>query len=99
MESDRVASLLVEMASNGVVDFKDANLLDRKWQLRLKWLSNSYALNKSSEVVKLAILRYTGALGYGTSALFNEAWDRITTLIQQYDKVARPWVHDDDSAK
>ena len=99
MESDRVASLLVELASNGVVDLNDASLLDRKWQLRLKWLANSYALNKSSEVVKLAVLRYTGALGYGTSALFSEAWDRITALMEQYDKVTRPWVHDDDSAK
>jgi len=94
LESDRVASLLVEMASNGAVDFKDANLLDRKWQLRLRWLIKSYTLNKSSEVVKLAILRYTGALGYGTSALFNEAWDRITELLEQYDKMTRPWVPD-----
>ena len=99
MESDRVASLLVELASNGVVNFKDANLLDRKWQLRLRWLLKSYSLNKSSEVVKLAILRYTGALGYGTSALFNEAWDRITELIEQYDKVARPWTVKEDKEK
>ena len=99
MESDRVASLLVELASNGVVNFKDANLLDRKWQLRLRWLLKSYSLNKSSEVVKLAILRYTGALGYGTSALFNEAWDRSTELIERYDKLTRPWLYDDDSAE
>lgn len=99
LESDRVASLLVEMASSGVVDFKDANLLDRKWQLRLKWLSKSYTLNKSSEVVKLAILRYTGALGYGTSALFNEAWDRISELIEQHDKLTRPWTVKEDKDK
>ena len=92
MESDRVASLLVEMASNGVIDFKDANLLDRKWQLRLKWLVKSYSANKFSEVVKLAVLRYTGALGYGTSSLFNEAWDKITELLEEYDKAKRPWI-------
>lgn len=62
LASDRVSALLVELASHGVVDFKHANVLDRKWNLRLKWLAQSYSSNKSAEVVKLAILRYTGAL-------------------------------------
>jgi len=92
LESDRVNSVLIEMAAKGIVDFKDANLLDRKWQLKLKWLAKSYTANKSAEVVKLAILRYTGALGYGTADLFNEAWDTIGNLVQDYSDASMPWL-------
>jgi hypothetical protein len=91
LESDRVAALLVELSANGVVDFKNANLLDRKWQLRLKWLAKSYMARKNADVVKLAILRYTGALGYGTAEMFNEAWDGMTGLFENYMESSLPW--------
>ena len=91
MESDRVAALLVELSANGVVDFSCANILDRKWQLRLKWLANSYMARKRADVVKLAILRYTGALGYGTADMFNESWESMSGLMEDYMDSAMPW--------
>ena len=97
LASDRVSALLVELASHGVGDFKHANVLDRKWNLRLKWLAQSYSSNKSAEVVKLAILRYTGALGYGTADLFNQAWESMDQLFDSYDKAARPWIDKEKS--
>lgn len=97
MERDRVASLLVEMASHGVVDFAGAKILDRKWQLKIKWLARSYSLKKSSEVVKLSVLRYTGALGFGSADLFNESWEKISDMLEDYDKVSRPWIEREDT--
>ena len=94
MEGDRVAALLIELASNRVVDFKEANLLDRKWQLRLKWLARSFEARKSAEVVKLGILRYSGALGYGAPELFNESWEGINTLLDNYIANTLPWQSD-----
>lgn len=91
MAGDRVAALLVELSANGVVDFKNANLLDRKWQLRLKWLANSYMARKRADVVKLAFLRYTGALGYGTADMFNESWENISELMEDYMDSSMPW--------
>jgi hypothetical protein len=46
---------------------------------------------KNADVVKLAILRYTGALGYGTAEMFNEAWDGMTGLFENYMESALPW--------
>lgn len=84
-------ALLVELAASGVVDFKDANVLDRKWDLRLKWLAQSYMTAKSAEVVKLAIMRYTGALGYGSAEMFNESWENMGKLIDSYSAAIMPW--------
>ena len=92
LEGDRVTQLLVELASNGVVDFANADILDRKWKLKLKWLAESHSANKSAEVAKLAILRYTGSLGYGKAELFNESWEKVNELIQSYTKLAMPWI-------
>lgn len=91
MDGDRVAALLVELAANGVVNFKDANILDRKWDLRLKWLAQSYMAAKSADVVKLAIMRYTGALGYGSAEMFNESWENMGKLIDSYSSATMPW--------
>lgn len=96
MESDRVAALLVEMASNGIVDFSNAKLLDRKWELRLKWLAKSFMARKAADVVKLGIIRYTGALGYGTSELFNESWESMGSLIEDYVATTMPWSDKND---
>ena len=96
MESDRVAALLVELAASGVVDFKNANLLDRKWGLRLKWLAKSFVARKSADVVKLGLIRYTGALGYGTAELFNEAWGNMDGLVDSYVAATMPWLEKDE---
>ena len=96
MESDRVASLLVELASNKVVDFKEAKLLDRKWELRLKWLSKSFMARKAADVVKLGVIRYTGALGYGSADLFNESWEKMTSLLDDFVASTMPWLEKDN---
>lgn len=96
MESDRVASLLVELAASGAVDFSSANLLDRKWQLRLKWLAKSFMSRKSADVVKLALIRYTGALGYGTAELFNDSWESMGGLVKDYIDSTMPWLAKDE---
>ena len=46
---------------------------------------------------KLAVLRYTGALGYGTADLFNEAWDTMGNLVQDYANVSMPWLDPKDT--
>jgi len=95
LESDRVAALLVELSASGTVDFRSANLLDRKWQLRLKWLAKSFMARKSADVVKLSVIRYTGALGYGTAELFNESWESMSGLVNDYMASTMPWIEKD----
>lgn len=92
MEGGQVGSLLVDLASNGIVDFREAKVLDRKWTLRLKWLAKSHASNKYAEMVKLSVLRYTGALGYGEADMFNKASEGLNALLDEYGKVVRPWL-------
>ena len=51
---------------------------------------------KAADVVKLGIIRYTGALGYGTSELFNESWESMGSLIEDYVATTMPWSDKND---
>lgn len=46
---------------------------------------------KRADVVKLAFLRYTGALGYGTADMFNESWENMSELMEDYMDSSMPW--------
>jgi hypothetical protein len=92
LDGDRVASLLVGMAADGVVDFRDAAPLDRRWNLRLKWLTEAYATRKRADVAVARHMRYTGALGTDDSKLFDKAWKLSGTTLDELDALLRPWI-------
>jgi hypothetical protein len=50
---------------------------------------------KSADVVKLSVIRYTGALGYGTADLFNESWESMSGLVNDYMASTMPWIEKD----
>lgn len=80
------------MAADGVVDFREAVLLDRRWNLRLKWLVEAYSTRKRADVALARHMRYTGALGTDDSKLFDKAWKLSGTTLDELDALLRPWI-------
>lgn len=86
------------MAADGAVDFRDADLLDRRWNLRLKWLTVAYAGSKRAEVALARHMRYTGALGTDDAKLFDKAWKLSAKTLDDLDAALRPWLDQQKSA-
>jgi hypothetical protein len=86
------------MAADGVVDFRDADLLDRRWTLRLKWLTEAYSASKRAEVALARHIRYTGALGTDDAKLFDKAWKLSGKTLEELDLALRPWLERQQTA-
>lgn len=86
------------MAADGVVDFRDADLLDRRWSLRLRWLTEAYSGSKRAEVALARHMRYTGALGTDDAKLFEKAWKLSAKTLEDLDAALRPWLDRQKSA-
>lgn len=86
------------MAADGVVDFRDADLLDRRWNLRLRWLTEAYSGSKRAEVALARHMRYTGALGTDDAKLFEKAWKLSAQTLEELDAALRPWLERQRSA-
>jgi len=80
------------MAADGVVDFRDADLLDRRWTLRLRWLTEAYSGSKRAEIALARHMRYTGALGTDDAKLFEKAWKLSGKTLEDLDAALRPWL-------
>jgi hypothetical protein len=86
------------MAADGVVDFRDADLLDRRWSLRLSWLTKAYSGSKRAEVALARHMRYTGALGTDDAKLFEKAWKLSGKTLEDLDAALRPWLNQQKDA-
>lgn len=51
---------------------------------------------KAADVVKLGVIRYTGALGYGSADLFNESWENMGSLLDDFVASTMPWLEKDN---
>lgn len=80
------------MAADGVVDFRAAALLDRRWNLRLRWMTDAYAGSKRAEVALARHMRYTGVLGTDDAKLFEKAWKLTGQTLADLDVALRPWL-------
>jgi len=85
------------MAADGVVDFRDASLLDRRWDLRLRWLTAAYVSSKRGEVAMARHMRYTSALSTEDSKLFDKVWKLSGQSLAEFDAAIRPWLDRSDS--
>ncbi len=91
MESDRIASLLVSLATEGVIDFSKTRLFDRKWDARLLLISKQYRALKNAEMAKLYLHRFIAALSTSSSELFGKAWENSTAAIELFEELTLPW--------
>jgi transketolase len=83
------------MAAEGVVDFSNAKLLDRRWTLKLLWLCNAYQAKKRSEVITLHFLRVANALSTQHVDLFKKAWSSSEQFIDIIEATDMPWLDRD----
>lgn len=99
LERDPVASLLVRMAADGVVDFSKADLLDRNWQIRLLWLGKSYQQQKQADLLKLYLLKMTNTLSSDEPKLIKEMWGHCDRTIDDISRLDQPWLDRDTKPK
>ena len=92
MAGDQVASLLVGVAADGLVDFSKAKLLDRRWNLKLLWICQSYQARKQAEIVSLRLTQMTSALDPANIELFKHAWSISDNLIHTVTELTMPWL-------
>lgn len=91
MEGDQVASLLVRMAADGF-DFSKAVLLDRRWKLRLLWISRAYQDNKQAESLKLRLLKTSAICSSPHLELVKSAYGSFDQMADVIDTIAQPWL-------
>lgn len=99
MEGDQVASLLLGMAADGFVDFSKAELLDRRWKLKLLWMCKAYQAKKQSETLNLRLNQTVSALSHASSDLFKSMWERSDSIIATMTELAMPWLDRDITPK
>lgn len=94
MAGDQVASLFVRMAADGF-DFSKANLLDRRWKLKLLWMARAYQDSKQADLLRLRAIKSASfcssphlELVKSSSKVFDQMADLIETLEQ-------PWLATD----
>jgi hypothetical protein len=97
--SDQVASLLVGVAADGLVDFSKAKLLDRGWNLKLRLLLKVYQDNKQAKISNLYFQRAVSALAFGSSETFKSAWALSDKAINLIEQLECPWLDRDRKPK
>lgn len=78
---------------NGILDFRKARLLDRKWFTEVRWACAEMARRKHTEFVRLEHELHRDALTYTAgNEVFKKHWDQ---LIAAHDKIrdqTYPWM-------
>ena len=83
------------MAVDGIVDFSEAVILDRKWQTRLLLLSKSYQQKKQADLVKLYFLKMSGTLSSNEFKIVKEMWSHCDDTIDSISRLDQPWLDRD----
>lgn len=99
MVSDQVASLLVRVAADGLVDFSKAKLLDRGWTIKLRLLLKAYQDNKQAKMSNLYFQRAVSVLAYGDPDTFKKAWALSDKAIDLIEQLECPWLDRDRKPK
>jgi hypothetical protein len=82
----------------GVVDFREAKLLDRHWWLRLKMLIEEIESQECKNFIEMQNIRHSSALNYlaGKQA-FDHHWKQLTELGKQWTALSFPWLNKTDN--
>jgi len=93
LAADRVGHLTVLAAARGIIDFREARLLDPSWWRRCRWLLAVVAADVEAAAVAEAY-RFDLAQ-VGNSALsddsFSKAQDRAIAAYHALRSIIRPW--------
>ena len=87
------------MAAEGRVDFKEARPLDRKWNLRLSWISKAYQAEKNVQLLRLQYERFLSTLSTDSPDLFKQAWANADKVVDFIKEELVPWLVDKDTPK
>lgn len=93
MEGDRALALTVKSAALGIIDYKEADVLDRKWWQRWRLLVSELAdqndIKVLTELLKfhLACVSNSGL----TEDSFKSAQDSAKEIYEQIQGIYKPW--------
>jgi hypothetical protein len=97
LDGDRVTSLMVQAAARGLIDFSEADLLDRRWWTKLWWLldriqaDNVITIRQMEHAQDIAMLDYTLP-----EKAFDLHWDRAVSELRDVWDALFPWCKMED---
>jgi hypothetical protein len=83
---------MVQAAARGVVDFSTADLLDRRWWMKLWWLLDQVENDNVVFVRRMEHAHNAALLQYGLDEkVFDLHWDGATTAMREVWDALFPW--------
>lgn len=79
-------------AALGVVDFRSARLLDRKWWMRLNWLLEEVENEECKKLIGLKFTQHSSALNYLAGKTFDHHWKQLNELQARWTNFTFPWI-------
>lgn len=84
---------MIQAATEGAIDFRQANTLDRTWWLRTRWITDSLARRNRAAVLALQHHQHASAVDYKTQqTTFEHHWDASNALVMQVTNLLLPWI-------
>lgn len=84
--------MIRKAAASGIVDFKEARLLDRKWWLRLNWLLEEVETQECRKLLELKFNQHASALNYLAGNSFDHHWKHLNDLHEKWIALTFPWI-------
>lgn len=92
MASDRASSLIVEAAGRGAIDFRDADILDRKWWLKVGLITDYLERQHYARIFEVKISQHTALLDYKSETeTLDHHWKAIGKLRDKLISELMPW--------
>lgn len=83
---------MVQAAVSGAIDFREADLLDRYWWLKLRWTLNQLEDNNAVEVLKLQHAQHCAVADYTLEEqAFKYHWDGANSTSREVSNLLFPW--------
>ena len=84
---------MIKAAAMGVVNFSDAQLLDRSWWRRLNWLLGEVEATEAKQLIQLKFQQHSSALNYlAGQQTFDHHWNVLNKLHTKWLELATPWL-------
>lgn len=95
---------MVQAAASGAIDFANADLLDRQWWLKLRWILDRLEDEHMVDVYRLQHAQHASVLDYELDKqVFETHWEGGNKLIKKVYGTHFPWnseqVHEDQKKK
>lgn len=83
---------MIQAAVDGVIDYSTANLLDRRWWVKLRWLLDRYEAKQTCEVLKLQHNQHLSVLAYDLKQeTFDHHWKGANNITKSIFEMTFPW--------